>query len=181
MFSSHLVHSRFGWQLKMVRHKMKTGTAAPGSLLSLPFFAPLMEKPKGTKEIMRAIDRPAPRFAHSLRFVLILSHLMLTTTGRRLVVRRSRQDKAPEKRSKKKPTIVPSSSSSSRVGSKVLEAEPVEEDKSNRHGNGKRQEQHIVAILRHRIQPSDASQGQQLRQHGTVHVAARNQEEKHKI
>ncbi len=43
--------------LKQLRHKMKTGTSAPGLLLTLPFFKPLLEKPNGVREVMRAIDR----------------------------------------------------------------------------------------------------------------------------
>jgi hypothetical protein len=46
--------------LKQLRHKMKTGTAGPGTMLSLPFFAPLLAKPPaGVRSIMRAIDRDA--------------------------------------------------------------------------------------------------------------------------
>lgn len=43
--------------LKQLRHKMKTGTSAPGTMLSLPFFTPLLEKPTGAREIMTAIER----------------------------------------------------------------------------------------------------------------------------
>jgi serine/threonine protein kinase len=48
-------------ELKLLRHKMKTGTASPGTLLSLPFFSPLLEKlAPGECVVRRAVDR-APR------------------------------------------------------------------------------------------------------------------------
>ena len=69
----------------------------------------------------------------------------------------------------------------SRIGSKVLEAQPVEKDKKDQDRKHERNKENKISVLSDHIQNPHARERKQFRQHRKVQISERNNEEENKI